>query len=285
MSAGKVLRMRRILDPATGTTVMFAFSHGTSAPEVLPGLEDPTRMVEAAARGGADCVFLGPGIVSAVASVLGETRSIGLAVKTTATASRGGIRHQEVATASVERALELGADAVVALLPFAPENEPDVIRLTAELGEACDRWGMPFIAEAEYPNAYYGDEDYASTWGVPYLRRSARLCAELGADIIKSNWTGSGETFQEIVDCVPVPVVVAGGSRESDLDLLTKIAEARAAGAVGCSVGRNIFQHDAPESMVRAICAVVRGVSTPESALEEEQASVVGKAEERRAAR
>jgi fructose-bisphosphate aldolase/2-amino-3,7-dideoxy-D-threo-hept-6-ulosonate synthase len=281
MSTGKAIRLRRILDPDTGTTTMFAFSHGTSAPDVLAGLEDPVAMVKAAADGGADCVFLGPGIVPAVAATLGATRSVGLVVKVTATASRGGVPYQEVATATVERCLALGADAVVALLPFAPENEPAVIRLTAELGEACERWGMPLIAEAEYPNSYYGDEDFASTWGVPYLRRSARLCAELGADVIKSNWTGSPETFREIVECVPVPVVVAGGSRESDLDLLTKVADARAAGAAGCSVGRNIFQHEAPEAMVRAIAAVVRGRATPEAALEREFGSLVGGVEER----
>ena len=74
--------------------------------------------------------------------------------------------------------------------------------------------------------------------GLPYLRRSARLCVECGADIVKSNWPGSTEAFAEIVDCVPVPVVVAGGSRESDLDLLNKVAAALDGGASGCSIGR-----------------------------------------------
>ena len=117
------------------------------------------------------------------------------------------------------------------MIPFAPENEPDVISLTAQLGEACDRLGMPYVAEAEFPNAYYDSgDDYATEWGLPYLKRSARLCAELGADIVKSNWPGSGEQFAEIVEAVAVPVVVAGGSREGDLDLLRKVAEARARG-------------------------------------------------------
>src|SRR5262249_8534674 len=173
---------------------MFAFSHGTSAPEVLTGLEDPSAMVAAAASGGADCVFLAPGLIESLGSVL-EANSIGVAVKVTATASRGGTPYQEVLTTSVERSLELGADAVVALIPFAPENEPSVISLTATLGETCGRLGVPLIAEAEYPNSYYGDKDFATEWGVPYLKRSARLCAELGADIVKSNWTGSLETF------------------------------------------------------------------------------------------
>ena len=274
MNIGKSMRLRRIMDSETGTTVMFAFSHGTSAPDVLPGLENPTRVVEAAASGGADCVFLAPGLIEAVGEVV-TTTSLGVAVKVSATASRGDKPYQEVLTTSIERSLELGADAVVALIPFAPENEPDVIALTATLGEACGRWGMPFIAEAEYPNSYYGTENFAESWGVPYLKRSARLCAELGADIVKSNWTGSVDTFAEIVESVPVPVVVAGGSRVSDLDLLQNLQAAREAGAIGCSVGRNIFQHPAPERMVRAIAAVFKDGAGAQEAFDRELREVV----------
>lgn len=274
MNVGKSLRLRRLVDSATGTSIMFAFSHGTSAPEVLPGLEEPIRVVEAAASGGADCVFLAPGMIEAVGDVTATT-SLGVAVKVSATASRGGKPYQEVLTTSIERSLELGADAVVALIPFAPENEPDVISLTASLGEACGRWGMPFIAEAEYPNSYYGTENFAETWGVSYLKRSARLCAELGADIVKSNWTGSVDTFAAIVESVPVPVVVAGGSRVSDLDLLQNLHGAREAGAIGCSVGRNIFQHPAPERMVRAIAAVFKEGAGAQEAFDRELREVV----------
>lgn len=267
MSTGKALRLRRIIDPASQSAVMFAFSHGTSVPTVLPGIEDPVGRLRAVRDGGADCVFLSPGLIDSLAPVIRESREVGIVAKITATATRGGEPHQERLIASVENCVELGADAVVALLPFAPENEPDVISLAAGLGEACRRLGVPFIAEAEFPNAYYGAEDYATTWGLPYLKRSARLCAELGADIVKSNWPGSPEQFQEIVDCVSVPVVVAGGSRESDLDLLTKIAAAHKAGAIGCSVGRNVFQHDDPAAITSALVAVVRGALSPEEAV------------------
>jgi fructose-bisphosphate aldolase / 2-amino-3,7-dideoxy-D-threo-hept-6-ulosonate synthase len=274
VNSAKALRLRRIIDPKTGTATMFAFSHGTSAPEVLAGLEEPAKMVEAAASGGADCVFLAAGLIDPLADVLARS-GLGVAVKVSATASRGATPYQEVLTTSVERCLELGADAAVALIPFAPENEPDVIRMTAALGEACGRWGVPFIAEAEYPNSYYGDEKFAEEWGVPYLKRSARLCAELGADIVKSNWTGSVDSFAEIVDSVTVPVVVAGGSRISDLDLLQNLQAAREAGAVGCSVGRNIFQHETPERMVRAITSIFKKGADAREAFERELGEVV----------
>jgi DhnA family fructose-bisphosphate aldolase class Ia len=269
MSTGKALRMRRIIEPSTQTTLMFAFSHGTSSPEVLHGLENPREQFQAVRRGGADCIFIAPGLIHSLAPDIEESRDLAIVAKITSTASRGGTRHQERLIATVEHCAELGVDGVVAMIPFAPENEPDVITLTAQIGEACARLGMPYIAEAEFPNAYYDTgDDYASEWGLPYLKRSARLCAELGADIVKSNWPGSGEQFAEIVDAVSVPVVVAGGSRESDLDLLQKVAEARAAGAVGCSVGRNIFQHDDPAAITAALSAVVRGAESPEGALE-----------------
>jgi DhnA family fructose-bisphosphate aldolase class Ia len=269
MSTGKALRMRRIIEPASQSTLMFAFSHGTSSPEVLTGLEDPGSRLLAARDGGADCIFIAPGLIHALAPAIAESRELAIVAKITSTASRGAVKHQERLIASVEHCAELGVDGVVAMVPFAPENEPDVISLTAQLGEACERLGMPYVAEAEFPNAYYDSgDDYAKEWGLPYLKRSARLCAELGADIVKSNWPGSGEEFAEIVDCVSVPVVVAGGSRESDLDLLEKVAAARVAGAVGCSVGRNIFQHDDPAAITAALSAVVRGRSTPAEALE-----------------
>lgn len=271
MSRGKEARLRRIVDPASGSAVMFAFSHGTSAPEVLPGLERPGEMLGAAARGGATCGFIAPGLFNdQTLAAVRDVPAFGLVAKITASASRGEKAHQEVLTASVERALEIGADGVVAMIPFAPENEPDVIRLVGELGESCARWGMPFIAEAEFPNAYHGDQDYAESWGLPYLKRSARLCVELGADIVKSNWPGSGDAFAEIVDCANAPVVVAGGSRISDLDLLERLVEAREAGAIGCSVGRNIFQHEYPERMVRAIAAVFRDRRTAADAHDHE---------------
>ena len=267
MQTGKALRMRRIIDATSGTTVMFAFSHGTSAPTVMPGIERAEPMISAAARGGATCVFVGAGMAHAVVPVVDHHPSLGIVLKITATASRGEPKYQEVATSSVEHAARLGADAVVALLPFAPGTEAQVIAITGRIGEECDRLGIPFIAEAEYPNAYYGEANFADDWGVEYLKRSARLCTELGADVIKSNWTGSASTFAEIVESVPVPVVVAGGSKESLLDLLTKLAAAREAGAVGCSVGRNVFQSTDPEGVTRAICAVVREGASPDDAL------------------
>jgi len=262
------MRMRRILDPATGTAVMFAISHGTSAPKVLQGIENPRPMVRNVIEGGANVIFLARGFAKMYAQEFAANNNVGLALKVSASCTHYQTPFLEVQTATVEHACEMGADAVVAMIPFTYTNEPEVISWVAKIGADCDRWGMPFIAEAEFPNAYTEEaSEYASKLGVEYLKRSARLCVELGADVVKANWTGKIDEFAEIVQVSNVPVVVAGGSKVSDLDALQKLAEAMQAGAVGCSVGRNIFQHKDPVGMTKAICAVVRKRATPEEAI------------------
>lgn len=268
-STGKELRMRRLLDPKTGNCFMFAISHGTSASTVIPGIDKIRSMVSQALKGGADVVFLSRGYVIQLADEFRQRQDASVALKVSTTAARAGIPNQEIQIAGPEEAVKLGADAVVALIPLAPENEPSLISWVAKLGEECNEYGMPFIAEAEYPASYEpGAEKIKYGEHLEYLKRSARLCAELGADIIKTNWTGDADSFQKIIEVVPdMPVVVAGGSKESDEDLLTKIEDALKAGAIGCSVGRNIFQHSNPEAISEAIADVVhRRASAKEAA-------------------
>jgi fructose-bisphosphate aldolase/2-amino-3,7-dideoxy-D-threo-hept-6-ulosonate synthase len=118
---------------------------------------------------------------------------------------------------------------------------------------------MPFIAEAEFPTTYATVEELKQQYGFEYLRRNVRLCAELGADIVKTNWPGDQESFGRCVEAANgVPVVLAGGSRLADEELLIRMEQAMAAGAIGCSVGRNIFMHDHPEAITRALSRVIR---------------------------
>jgi fructose-bisphosphate aldolase/2-amino-3,7-dideoxy-D-threo-hept-6-ulosonate synthase len=95
-----------------------------------------------------------------------------------------------------------------------------------------------------------------------------RLCAELGADIVKTNWPGDAESFGKLVVAANgIPVVLAGGSRLDDGELLTRMEQAIAAGAIGCSVGRNIFMHRSPEAITRALARVIREKWSAEKAL------------------
>ncbi|MEP6477714.1 MAG: hypothetical protein ABJC60_10635, partial [Actinomycetota bacterium] len=126
----------------------------------------------------------------------------------------------------------------------------------------------PFIAEAEFPTTYATVEELQQQYGFEYLRRNVRLCAELGADIVKTNWPGDAESFGRCVEAANgIPVVLAGGSRLQDDELLGRMELAMEAGAIGCSVGRNIFMHPNPEAITRALARVIRERWTADKAL------------------
>jgi class I fructose-bisphosphate aldolase len=114
-------------------------------------------------------------------------------------------------------------------------------------------------------------------FGADYLKRNARLCAELGADIVKVNWSGDGQSFGEIIRACGRPVVLAGGSLITDDELLTRMQVVRDQGAIGCSVGRNIFQHTHPAAITRAICRIFRDHWTAHEASQELAEAVDGR--------
>ena len=123
--------------------------------------------------------------------------------------------------AEVEEALVLGADAVVLFTALGGDTEPGMIDILAAVGRECAALGMPFIAEAEFPTTYATVEELKQQYGFEYLRRNVRLCAELGADIVKTNWPGDPESFAKLVEAANgIPVVLAGGSRLEDQELL-----------------------------------------------------------------
>jgi fructose-bisphosphate aldolase/2-amino-3,7-dideoxy-D-threo-hept-6-ulosonate synthase len=103
---------------------------------------------------------------------------------------------------------------------------------------------------------------------VEVVSHAARAGAELGADIIKTNYTGDIDSFRRVVDGCPVPVVIAGGPKtETDMEFLQMIDGAMQAGARGVAIGRNVFQHQDPVKMTMAIAAIVNKGKTAEEAI------------------
>jgi fructose-bisphosphate aldolase/2-amino-3,7-dideoxy-D-threo-hept-6-ulosonate synthase len=148
---------------------------------------------------------------------------------------------------------------VVLFTALGGDTEPGMIEILAGVGRECAALGMPFIAEAEFPTTYATVEELKQQYGFEYLRRNVRLCAELGADIVKTNWPGEADSFGRLVEAANgIPVVLAGGSRLEDKALMWRMQVAVEAGAIGCSVGRNIFMHESPEAITRALSRVIR---------------------------
>jgi class I fructose-bisphosphate aldolase len=266
---GKTIRLNRLIQAETNTCLICAIDHGMTSPKFLSGLYDTGARVREAISGGANVLMLSRGTAKKYCQYFRRDTSLALML----TASAAGRPTGAVITpiGSVEEALRIGADAVVVYVALAGENEPEAITYVSKVGEACELLGMPFIAEAEFPNAYQTLQESGNTLDAEYLKRNARLCAELGADIVKVNWSGDQRSFGEIVRACDRPVVLAGGTLISDQELLIRMEQARHVGAVGCSVGRNIFQHQNPEAITAAISRVFRDNWSAEQAIQELQ--------------
>jgi len=97
-----------------------------------------------------------------------------------------------------------------------------------------------------------------------YFRLATRMCAELGAQYVKTYYVEEG--FETVTASCPVPIVIAGGKKQPELDALKMAWNAIDQGAAGVDMGRNIFQSDSPMGMMKAIKAIVHGNETPEKA-------------------
>jgi fructose-bisphosphate aldolase/2-amino-3,7-dideoxy-D-threo-hept-6-ulosonate synthase len=263
---GKAMRMKRVIDPA-GVSVICALDHGMTSPTFLEPLADIQARTAEAVAGGANVIMMSKGMIRIAEPAFSPTTSLALLLS--ASAGPEGDRPEIVQIAEVEEASRLGADAVVLFTALGGSSEPAMVRILSGVGRECAALGMPFIAEAEFPTTYASVEELTEQYGFEYLRRNVRLCAELGADIVKTNWPGDSESFGKLVEAANgIPVVLAGGSRLEDSELLSRMELAIAAGAVGCSVGRNIFMHRSPEAVTRALARVIRERWAADKALE-----------------
>ncbi|HET7928450.1 MAG TPA: hypothetical protein VFM40_02760 [Actinomycetota bacterium] len=255
-NTGKSMRLKRVIDPA-GVSVICALDHGMTSPTFLEPLADIESRTRETVSGGANVIMMSKGMIRLAEPAFSPTTSLALLLS--ASADPGGDRPEIVQIAEVEEALVLGADAVVLFTALGGDTESAMIDILSSVGRECAALGMPFIAEAEFPTTYATVEELKQQYGFEYLRRNVRLCAELGADIVKTNWPGDPEAFAKLVEATNgIPVVLAGGSRLEDKELLWRMQVAVEAGAIGCSVGRNIFMHASPEAITRALSRVIR---------------------------
>jgi DhnA family fructose-bisphosphate aldolase class Ia len=274
---GKAMRLKRVIDPK-GVSVICALDHGMTSPTFLEPLSDIAARTAEAVRGGANVIMMSRGMVRIAEPAFSPTTSLALLLS--ASANPDGTRPAVVQVAEVEEAARLGADAVVLFTALGGDGEPGMIRTLAGVGRECASLGMPLIAEAEFPTTYASVEELTEQYGFEYLQRNVRLCAELGADIVKTTWPGDADAVGRLGGAAHgVPVVRAGGSRLEDHQLLGRMEAPMAAGAVGCSDGRNIFMHASPEAITRALSRVIRERWTADKAaqaLEDELIPGVG---------
>ena len=247
-SIGKEIRMRRVL--SDGKALIAAMDHGVSSGPVS-GLEDIRKAVANVAKGGATAVVLHKGSVRFAKDYFDER--LALILHLSASTSLSPRSDRKVAVTRVEEAVSYGADAVSVHVNLGGEDDDRMIEDLGTAATDCDRLGIPLLAMM-YPRgpAIRNPDD------VEVVKHAARVGAELGADLVKTTYTGSTETFREVVLGCPVPIVVAGGPKlDSTRSVFEMVAGALAAGAVGVSMGRNLFQSKDSIGMTRAIARMI----------------------------
>lgn len=242
--------MERIIDRKSRKAVIVPVDHGVSVGPI-PGLEDMVKTISDISKGGANAVLMHKGIVGA--GHRGYGRDIGLIVHLSAGTTLSTYPNNRIQVTSVQEAVRLGADAVSVHVNIGSENESEMLMNLGMVAEECNEYGIPLLAMM-----YARGKKIESEHDVRYIKHVARIGAELGADIIKTVYTGDKKSFREVIDGCPVPVVIAGGPKiGSEEDLYRMVEDAMDCGAMGVSIGRNIFQAKDRVAVTKKICKIV----------------------------
>jgi DhnA family fructose-bisphosphate aldolase class Ia len=263
---GREIRLSRLL-PQGEKSIVVAIDHGqTFGP--MEGLEDLTVAAERLAE--ADGVLLAPQMVRFSGNLfLGRHRPTMIVRLNWNTIHCEPWHYQEahiVQAFSARSAVSVGAEVVLASLVVKTGSEDQDARnveVFARLAEETYDLGIPLIGEVfpvgglrEQPDEFHD-----------YIRKTCRIICELGADAIKTFYTG--ERFADVVAGVPIPVLALGAEKlRHERDALELAHKAVNAGAQGVVFGRNVVQARDPALFLRGLKAVVRGQATPAEASE-----------------
>ena len=261
MMLGKRIRLERIINRNSGKTVIVPMDHGVTVGPIR-GLVDMRTMVNDVTEGGASAVLGHMGL-----PLHGHRQSgqdVGLILHLSGSTVWSPDPNAKMLVNTVEMALKMGADAVSIHVNVGAESEAEMLRDLGHTSVACMEWGMPLLAMM-----YTRGKKLKSESDPEAVSHAARIAAELGADIVKVVYTGSVESFTEVVRGCPVPVVIAGGPKMgSDEDIFRMVEGALQAGAMGLSIGRNAFQHKTPDKMIQALSEMVHNEATVQAAID-----------------
>ncbi len=259
---GKKIRMERIFNRASGRTVIVPLDHGVTVGPI-EGLVNLCDIVNKVAEGGANAVLGHLGLP--LHGHRGYGKDIGLILHLSASTALSPEPNSKVIINPVETALKIGADGVSIHVNLGAVDEREMLRDFGYISNRCLEWGMPLLTMV-----YTRGPKIKNEYDKEVVKHAARVGAELGADIVKVNYTRDPKSFSEVIEGCPIPVVIAGGEKvETDEDLLQMVEGALKAGAAGVSIGRNAFQHEDPIAIVRAIGKMVHENASIKEAMRE----------------
>jgi fructose-bisphosphate aldolase/2-amino-3,7-dideoxy-D-threo-hept-6-ulosonate synthase len=234
---GKQLRLGRLFDPDTKTSIVLPMDHGVEEAGYIE-LERPAGLVSQLASAGVNAFLMRRGLAAFSAGLI---------------AGRAALRN--------------GADAVVTTFFIGPDTEAVQVPQLGAIADECNELGLPLLAEI-FPVGGPDASPYDGPYSISDMRLAVRVASEEGADFIKTWYPGDPESFQKIVDYSLVPVLIAGGPRAENLqEVLAMVGGAMDAGASGIAMGRKIWQSPDPAGMVRALSAIIRERAPVDDAL------------------
>ncbi len=245
-------RLSRIFNPKTGRTVMLAFDHGfimgpTSGLEridltIVPLIEH------------ADCLMCARGILR---SLVPPSSGKPICLRSDAGSTILTELNNNVVI-DVQDAVKLNASALAVMVSVGEaETEAGTIANLYHAVDAGQAVGIPVMGVTAVGKDMARD--------ARYFGLASRVCAENGANIVKTYYT---EGFEKVVACCPVPIVIAGGKKLPELEALELAYKAIQSGAAGVDMGRNVFQSEKPAAMIQAISAVVHQDMSPKDAFQ-----------------
>lgn len=246
-------RLARIFNPESGRTVMLAIDHGY--------FQGPTTGLERIDLNilplvpYADTLMLTRGILRSIVPP-STTQSIVLRVSG-GTSILKELSNEQIAV-DIEESIRLNVCAMAVQVFIGGAYERQSIMNMTRMVDLGTRYGIPTLAVTAVGKDMARD--------ARYFRLATRICAELGAQYIKSYYIDEG--FETVTASCPVPIVMAGGKKIPELDALKMAYNAVQQGASGVDMGRNIFQSESPTAMIQAVSAVVHKNETPEKAFD-----------------
>src|SRR5690349_7824593 len=246
-------RLARIFRPETGRTVMLAFDHGYFQGPTT-GLERVDLSIAPLAPY-ADALMLTRGMLR---TSIPSTHRGGVVMRASGGPSILKDLSNERVAVDLEDAARMNVHALAVQVFVGGEHETQSVENMTRLVDAGYRFGIPVLGVTAVGKELTRD--------ARYLGLATRICAELGAQFVKTYYVEEG--FERVTAGCPVPIVMAGGKKLPELDALTMAHRAVSEGAAGVDMGRNIFQSDAPAAMIQAVGAIVHDGSTPAEAYE-----------------
>lgn len=272
---GMKARLNRFL-AADGKCVNVAVDHGYFGEAAfLGGIENMPEVIRRLVAADPDAIQLTIGMAELLQAYPGKAKpSLVLRVDTANIYGKQlpSVPFNKIIDQAVEQAIRVDAAAICAnlfIIPGCPEVHAQCVDNINRLKPACDQAGMPLMVEplVFQPNQIAGG--YMVDGDLSKIMTNVRQAVELGADVIKADPSDDLNEYHRVVEVASgKPVLVRGGSKAADQEILSRTQALMGQGAAGVVYGRNVIQHATPDKMVNALMALVHQGWNVEQALE-----------------